>query len=250
MFKGDALKVLTAEVRLSYVHIDKPYAQDQNAEPKFSCTILLPKTETACYNEIVQAIEAAKQDGIRGKWKGACPPNPSITLYDGDGLKERSGEPYGPECHGHWVITAKSNWKPQVVHVSNIQCPLPEGSIKSGDYGRVVLTFYPYDSNGNRGIACSLGNIMMTREGESLGGQTNAADDFADFAGAGYTAPQQSYGQPAQSYGQPAPYQQPQQAYGQPAPYQQPPQAYGQPQQAYDPNAFNPNTYYNGGYGG
>lgn len=264
MFKNDPLKVLTAEVRLSYVHIDQPYSQDGNSEPKYSATILLPKAEVACYQEIQQAIEAAKQSGIKGLWKGACPPNLSTTIYDGDGVRERSGEPYGEECRGHWVISAKSKWKPQVVHISNINCVLPDGSVKSGDYARVIINFYAYDSNGNRGVACSLGNIMITREGEALGGHTSASDDFSSFASAGasyqpqqYNQPAapaqygQQYGQPAQQYGQPAApsqgYAQPQynqappQNYGQPA---APAQQYGQPQQQY----FDPNAYMSGGY--
>ncbi len=271
MFKGDILKVMTSEVRLSYVHIDQPYAQEGASEAKYSATLLLPKTDVAVYQEIMQAIEAAKQEGVRGPWKGACPPNPAITVYDGDGVRERSGEPYGAECKGCWVISAKSKWKPQVVHQSNVKCVLPDGSVKSGDYGRVVINFYPYDSNGNRGIACSLGNIMITREGEALGGQTSAADDFADCGSAGYSAPAQGYTQsqynqappqnynqpqynqaPPQNYNQPQYNQAPPQNYNQPQYNQAPPQNYAQPQynQApYDPNAFDPNAYMSGNYG-
>ena len=39
--------------------------------------------------------------------------------------------------------------------------------------------FYAFNSNGNKGIACGLGNIQKIRDGEPLGGRTNAADDFA-----------------------------------------------------------------------
>ena len=37
---------------------------------------------------------------------------------------------------------------------------------------------HAFNSNGNKGIACGLGNIQI-RDGEPLGGRTNAADDFA-----------------------------------------------------------------------
>lgn len=247
MHNGDILKVRTNEVRLSYLHVDEPYAQEGSSEAKFSATLLLPKADTATYQEIMQAIEAAKQAGIKGLWKGACPPNLSTTIYDGDGVRARSGEPYGPECKGHWVISAKSKWRPQVVHHTDRNTPLGPGSIKSGDYAMVMINFYPYDSNGNRGVACSLGNIMITRFGEALGGQTSAADDFADCTYNGYEASSPSYGQPQYN-------QAPPQGYGQPQYNQAPPQNYGQPQynQAppYDPNAFDPNAYMNGSYGG
>lgn len=272
MFKGDILKVMTTEVRLSYIHIDEPYAQDAQSEPKYSATLLLPKADGACYQEIMQAIEAAKQAGIKGPWKGACPPNFAKPIYDGDGLRERSGEPYGEECHGHWVISAKTKWKPDVVHQSNVRCTLPAGSVKSGDYARVIINFYAYDSSGNRGVACSLGNIMITREGEALGSRTSASDDFSDFESAGaayqnagYVPPeappqygyQQNYGQPQynqapqQNYGQPQYNQAPQQNYGQPQYNQAPQQNYGQPQYNAPPQqGFDPNAYMSGGYGG
>lgn len=47
-----------------------------------------------------------------------------------------------------------------------------------GCYARVSLNFYAFNSNGNKGIACGLGNIQKIRDGESLGGKTTAADDF------------------------------------------------------------------------
>lgn len=50
--------------------------------------------------------------------------------------------------------------------------------VYSGCYARVSLNFYAFNSNGNKGIACGLGNIQKIRDGESLGGKTTAADDF------------------------------------------------------------------------
>ncbi len=271
MFKGDPKKVRTVEVRLSYVHLDEPYSQDGQQEPKYQATLLLPKSEVNCYNEIMTAINAAKQDGISNLWKGACPPNPSLPIHNGDGVRERSGEPYGEECKGCWVISAKSKLKPQVVHQSNIRCELPPGSYKSGDYAVVMINFYPYDANGNRGIACSLGNVMMTRDGDPLGSQSSASDDFSDFGNDFAAQPQQyQQAQPQQTYNT-IPQQYPQQSYQQPPqtynaapqpnypPPQQTPQGYGQ--QGYPPvqqnygappppadNYFDPNTYASGGY--
>ena len=38
-------RVMTGKVRLSYVHVWKPYAREQGQEEKYSCTILVPKTD-------------------------------------------------------------------------------------------------------------------------------------------------------------------------------------------------------------
>ena len=40
---NELTNVTTGEVRLSYVHLFKPYAFQPGQEEKFSCTILIPK---------------------------------------------------------------------------------------------------------------------------------------------------------------------------------------------------------------
>ena len=50
--------------------------------------------------------------------------------------------------------------------------------VYSGCYARVSLNFYAFNSNGNKGVACGLGNIQKIRDGEPLGSRTTAADDF------------------------------------------------------------------------
>lgn len=43
------------------------------------------------------------------------------------------------------------------------------------------VTFYAYDVNGNRGVACGLNNIMKYKDDERLGGRASAESDFADL---------------------------------------------------------------------
>jgi hypothetical protein len=52
--------------------------------------------------------------------------------------------------------------------------------IYSGVYARVCLSFYAFNSSGNRGIACGLQSIQKVRNGEPLGGKSKAEDDFDD----------------------------------------------------------------------
>lgn len=61
---GDITNVTTGEARLSYVHLFKPYAHNQGDKERFSCTILVPKSDTATKARIDAAIEAAKQKGV------------------------------------------------------------------------------------------------------------------------------------------------------------------------------------------
>ena len=44
---------------------------------------------------------------------------------------------------------------------------------------RASISFYAFNSNGNRGIACGLNNLQKVRDGEPLGGKISAENDFA-----------------------------------------------------------------------
>lgn len=99
--------IVLRNVRLSYVHILKAYARVPGAEAKYQTTILVPKTDIAAKAEIDRAIEAAKTNGITGKWNGVAPAIVATPVHDGDGLTQNGAE-YGPECKGHWVFTASS----------------------------------------------------------------------------------------------------------------------------------------------
>lgn len=197
MYNNVATKVLTGEVRLSYVNLVTPRVNnnDPTATPKYSVTILIPKSDTAVKQNIDASIEAAATDAQSKIWNGVRPPVMPIPIHDGDGVRE-NGTPYGPECKGCWVITASSKNKPQVVHQSDINTELLPQDIYSGMYARVTINFFGYNRAGKRGVGCGLGNVMKTRDGEALAGGASAA---ADFAGIG-----QEVGAPAgPAYGQP-----------------------------------------------
>ena len=183
MYQDIPTKVLTGEVRLSYTHLSNPYSNPSNpgAEPKYSTTILIPKTDAATKANIDASIQAAYEAAVNSDWKGARPVLKNALIYDGDGFRT-DGTPFGPECKGHWVITASSKRKPQVVHISDINTELAPQDIYSGMYARVTVNFFSFNTNGNKGVGCGLGNVMKTRDGEPLSGGASAASDFADFA--------------------------------------------------------------------
>ncbi|TCP64750.1 uncharacterized protein DUF2815 [Heliophilum fasciatum] len=234
MVNQDVLRVITGEVRLSYVHAFKPYAKQPNQEPKFSVTILVPKTDVATKQKIDAAVQAAIQEGVSSKWNGVRPPVIAIPVHDGDGARPSDGMPFGDECKGHWVFTASSKEQPQVVD-AYVQPILNQSEVYSGIYGRVSVRFFPYNQNGKKGVGCGLGNIQKLRDGDPLSGRTSASSDFGEFG----TPPQQpAWGFPQQPPQPAAP------AYPQQPAYPQAPQGYGQPQyQPPAPQGYAPPQY-------
>jgi len=57
---------------------------------------------------------------------------------------------------------------PQVVD-RNVQTIIDRSEVYSGCYGKVSVTLYAFNVNGNRGIAAGLGNIQKIRDGEPPG---------------------------------------------------------------------------------
>ena len=134
---------------------------------------LIPKSDIQTVKAINEAIDAAIEEGV-AKFGGKKPNKAAIKLPLRDGDTERDDEAY----KGHYFINANSTTPPQIVD-KQVKPILDRNEVYSGCYARVYLNFYAFNSNGNKGIACGLGNIQKVRDGEPLGGRTNAADDFA-----------------------------------------------------------------------
>lgn len=156
--------------RFSYLHCWEPDSVN-GGDPKYSVSAIIPKSDTKTVNAIKAAIEQAKKDSV-SKWGGKVPANLKLPLRDGD-IDRPDDEAYA----GCYFFNANSRQAPQVVD-SKVQPILDQSEVYSGCYGKLSVTFYGYNSNGNRGIAAGLGNIQKLKDGESLGGRTSAADDF------------------------------------------------------------------------
>ncbi|WP_087064261.1 DUF2815 family protein [Intestinibacillus massiliensis] len=176
MYQNNPTKCLTGEVRLSYANLQQPRSNN-GGDPKYSVTLLIPKADVATEADIRAAINTAYENGVRGPWQGKRPQLKYPVIYDGDGLRP-SGDAFGEECRGCWVLTASSKQKPQCVHISNVHAELMPQDVYSGMYARVTVNFYPYENSGNRGVGCGLGNVCKTRDGEPLSGRANAESDF------------------------------------------------------------------------
>ena len=177
--------VVTGIVRLSYCHLIDPYAQKPGDTPKYSTTILLPKTDILTKQKIDAAIAAATAAGVEKKWNGQKPPIIPIPIHDGDGTRPSDGMPFGEECRGCWVMTASNTNKPRIVDLQQ-QDIIDPAEIYSGMYARVSVDFFPYFAANKKGIGCSLVNIQKLQDGEPLAGsRATVAADFGD----GYVAP-------------------------------------------------------------
>ena len=166
-------KVVTGTVRLSYANIWNPVSINGSDE-KYSVSLIIPKSDKQTVKLIQDAIEQAKQDG-KAKFGGKIPANLKLPLRDGD-IERPDDEAYADS----YFINANSKDQPQIVD-KKLQPIIDRNEVYSGCYARVSITLYAFNTNGNKGIACGLGNIQKVADGKPLGGRSRAEDDFTAF---------------------------------------------------------------------
>ena len=171
------LKVITGpDTRWSYVNVWEP--KSINGGPaKYSISLIIPKDDFSTVEKIKAAIQAAYEEGA-GKLRGnskTVPPLTSIKTPLRDGDIERPDDPVYADCY---FINANSSTAPGIVDADRNPI-LNRSEIYSGVYGRASISFFSFNVNGNRGIACSLNNLQKIRDGKPLGGKPSAETDFA-----------------------------------------------------------------------
>ena len=162
--------------RMSFANIWEPKSIN-GSDPKYSVSCIIPKTDKKTLTRIHTAIEAAKEDGKTKKWGGKVPGNLKTPLRDGD-IDRPDDEAYAEAMF--FNATAKD--APQIVD-RKVQPILDPMECGSGDYCNVSVNFYPFNANGNRGIAAGLGNIQLIKHGERLAGKASASSDFEELEG-------------------------------------------------------------------
>jgi hypothetical protein len=164
-------KVVTGTVRLSYANVWEPKSINGGTE-KYSVSLIIPKSDKKTIDAINAAVDAAIEEGI-AKFGGKKPNKAAIKLPLRDGDTERDDEAYA----NSYFVNANSTTPPQIVD-QNVNPILNRSEVYSGVYARVSINFYAFNTNGNKGVACGLGNIQKVRDGQPLGNRSSASDDF------------------------------------------------------------------------
>ena len=120
--------------RLSYANIWEPKQVNGTGDPKYSCCLLIKKSDTNALAAIRKAIEAIKTDPASlAKWGGKLPPKLKEPLRDGD--EEKDDENYA----GCWFINANANAdrRPRIIDRACNEV-LDQDEVYSGCYAKVI----------------------------------------------------------------------------------------------------------------
>ena len=172
------MKVITGpNTRWSYCNVWQPKSIN-GGTPKYSVSLIIPKSDTVTINKIKAAIEAAYKEG-EAKLKGNGRSVPALSVLKTP-LRDGDAERPDDEAYANaYFVNANSATAPGIVDADR-QPILDTSEVYSGVYGRASINFYAFNSNGNKGIACGLNNLQKIRDGEPLGGKSRTEDDFAE----------------------------------------------------------------------
>lgn len=177
---NNPMKVITGpNTRWSYTNVWEPKSINGGA-PKYSVSLIIPKSDKTTVDKINAAIKAAYEEG-QSKLKGNGRSVPALSaiktpLRDGD-LERPDDEAYA----NSYFINANSPSAPGIVDADR-NTIIDRSEVYTGVYGRASISLYAFNSNGNKGIACGLNNLQKIKDGEPLGGRSRAEDDFATDA--------------------------------------------------------------------
>lgn len=199
--------IKTDLVRTSFIQsLFEPRAAEEGGTPKYGCTLLVPKTDTATLSSLQSCIleacvaaswgdEAKVTDMIK---KGII----KMPVLDGDGpqgINKKSGE-RNPGYEGHFFVrvTSGENFPPQIVD-ENVQkiASYDAARFKSGDYGYGVVHAYTWDHPKNgKGVTIGISAFQKIKSGEALGGTGGVDTDkfFKPETVQGEAAPAETQG--------------------------------------------------------
>lgn len=159
---SNPMKVITGpDTRWSYANVWEPKSIN-GSTPKYSVSLIIPKSDTKTVAKIKAAIEVAYKEG-ESKLKGNGKSVPALSviktpLRDGD-LERPDDAAYA----NAYFVNANATSAPGIVDADRDPI-LTRSEVYSGVYGRASINSYAFNSSGNKGITCGLNNLQKIRD--------------------------------------------------------------------------------------
>jgi len=169
------MKVITGKVRASYVNVFQARFNEMSGKEEYSMAIIIPKTE----KETIQKIKDAAKAVAENKWGAKVPAGLRNPLRDADKEAEEKDEKVDPAYENSYFMNIKSKDAPEIIDAKRNPV-IDSMEFISGDYCRVSMGAFAYDTKGNKGVSFGLNNIQVLGKGEPLG-KSRAEDEFDEY---------------------------------------------------------------------
>lgn len=180
----DPGEVTLKRVMLSFPHLFKP--QDgridkdtgKKGEPKFNCSLLIPKTDKAQLDEIKAAVKRVKVKKYGSEDKAPKYKPEKLAYRDGD---QEEWEGY----EGTIYVSASSpqNRKPKLIDRDKSELREDAGKIYGGVIVNAVVRFWIQDNEHGKRVNCSIEAVQFVKHGTAFGAKPVDVDEaFEDLS--------------------------------------------------------------------
>lgn len=165
--------VKTGLIRLSYANIWEA-KQDMSGRLKYSASLIIDGDDKSTLAKFNNTIKEMLADPEVLKVLGGKTKNIRLPVRNGN---DREGD---ANYEGNYFVNANANEGHPPTIVDRKGDPIYEkAKVYSGCYCLAVVSLYPYNQAGNRGIGAGLQGLMLIKDGEPLtGGGRITADSF------------------------------------------------------------------------
>jgi len=175
---NDETMVMTPECTIVYPSLFEQTAF-KDAEPSYSATFLIPKTEDIKTLRNACRIAAFKKWGQNVQIQQLRSP-----LRDGDqkAIDENGNVDRTNFYFGNIFLRAKSKYSIPIVNIYNEEIT-DSNEIYGGCVVRAYIQFFGYDFMGNKGVSAGLRAVQKVSDGDPIGaGRVNPLEIFKEFA--------------------------------------------------------------------
>lgn len=178
-------KIILRNVRLSYEHIFTPTKFEENSDPKFSATFIIPKDHPDL-PVIKKAFFEAGQEEFDAFFEGrAWPKGYTCSLKDADTATDSMDEVLSnknPAYKGCYILEANSTRRPIVLNRDKSALTEEDGVIYSGCYVNASLNAAAYTyAKIKKGVKAYFNGVQFVKDGEPFGVDvTNDFDALSD----------------------------------------------------------------------
>ena len=184
----DQVILTTPVFRTSFPNLDKPSKMEGSAgDPKFGVTQLyIASSFTPQDAERWKAMRKAALTALTDKFGAKCFSAdrkilPSYKMPFRDGMEKPDKDGFGA---GVTFVRASNKNPPGMAKLipGGGKAKLDYSAFYAGCYSRASVSFWAYDSNGNKGVGVNLHNLLLIGDGQRFGNQgPDVENDFADL---------------------------------------------------------------------
>jgi hypothetical protein len=178
--------------RGSFVHLAKPRVtenDDGSESSQYEITMAMPKTAPATkafIADLTRMLQSSAEDKHGGKVKAVTLKH--YPIKDGDEMADSNEDGKYDNFRDHWVITAKSNFKPDAIDINGDPL-LTTDELYSGAWYKIQVSTWAWENKkGGRGVSINLEAVIKMKDDKRIGGGVKAADAFKDDIGTGETS--------------------------------------------------------------